>query len=150
MRVDLESLNVHLRSQWGVEIQARTGINTGEVVVGDPFAGQSLVIGDPVNVAARLEQAAQPGEILVGQTTLQLVRDAVTIEHVEPLSLKGKSLPVEAVRLLTVTGEMRSQPRKLQSTLVGREKSGPCSDRPSSERRPKARATSSQCSGQQV
>ena len=61
--------------------EARIGVNTGEVVAG---AGDALVTGDAVNVAARLEQAAEPGEILLGEPTLQLARDAVEVEAVEP------------------------------------------------------------------
>jgi class 3 adenylate cyclase len=68
-------------------VQARIGLNTGEVVTG---TDERLATGDAVNVAARLEQAAQPGEILIGETTLTLVRDAVEAEAVEPLELKGK------------------------------------------------------------
>ena len=65
-------------------LEARIGINTGEVVVGGE--GETLVIGDAVNVAARLEQAAPNGEILVGAKTHQLVRDAVRVAVVEPLA----------------------------------------------------------------
>ena len=77
-------------------LEARIGINTGEVVVGG--AGETLVTGDAVNVAARLEQAAEPGEMLIGAETRILVRDAVRVEAVEPLALKGKAEPVEAFR----------------------------------------------------
>jgi class 3 adenylate cyclase len=59
-----------------VDFAVRIGVNTGEVVTGDP-GSQTLVTGDPVNVAARLEQAAKPGEILLGAPTHRLVRDAV-------------------------------------------------------------------------
>ena len=69
-------------------VQARIGINTGEVVTGTE---ERLATGDAVNVAARLEQAAQPGEILIGEATLALVRDAVEVEALEPLELKGKA-----------------------------------------------------------
>ena len=55
-------------------------MNTGEVVAGDH--GDTLVTGDAVNVAARLEQAAEPGTVLIGQETLRLVRDAVVAEPV--------------------------------------------------------------------
>ena len=68
-------------------LQARIGVNTGEVVTGTE---ERLATGDAVNVAARLEQAAQPGEILIGEATLALVRDAVEAEAVEPLELKGR------------------------------------------------------------
>ena len=60
---------------------------TGEVVTGTE---ERLATGDAVNVAARLEQAAQPGEVLIGEPTLALVRDAAEVEPVEPLELKGK------------------------------------------------------------
>jgi class 3 adenylate cyclase len=63
-------------------------VNTGEVVTGTV---ERLATGDAVNVAARPEQAAQPGEILIGDETLRLTRDAVAVEAVESLSLKGKS-----------------------------------------------------------
>jgi class 3 adenylate cyclase len=69
-----------------VGLQARIGVMTGEVVTG---TAERLATGDAVNVAARLEQAAQPGAVLVGQPTLALVRDAVEVEPVHPLDLKG-------------------------------------------------------------
>ena len=67
-------------------VQARIGVTTGEVVTGTE---ERLATGDAVNVAARLEQAAQPGEVLIGAETLQLVHDVVEVEPVEPLALKG-------------------------------------------------------------
>jgi class 3 adenylate cyclase len=76
-------------------LDARIGVNTGAVVAGE---GDTLVTGDAVNVAARLEQAAGAGEILLGEDTLRLVRDAVTTEPLE-LTLKGKSGTVPAYRL---------------------------------------------------
>ena len=59
----LDELNAELERVWGVRLTNRTGVNTGEVVAGDPTAGQRLVTGDAVNVAARLEQAAPANEI---------------------------------------------------------------------------------------
>jgi tetratricopeptide (TPR) repeat protein len=95
-------------------------VNTGEVVAGDPSAGQRLVVGDAVNVAARLEQAAPAMEVLLGELTYRLVRDAVEVETVEPLELKGKSERVPAYRLVSVgTGE--GYTRRADSPLVGRE-----------------------------
>ena len=99
-------------------LEARIGVNTGEVVVGG--VGETLVTGDAVNVAARLEQAGASGEILIGSETRMLVRDAVRIEHVEPLVLKGKSEPVEAFRLLEVLPEAAALARHLETPLVGR------------------------------
>ena len=71
-------------------------MTTGEVVDG---TAERLATGDAVNVAARLEQAAEPGEILIGAETLRLVRDAVEAEPLEPLDSKGKAEPVAAYRL---------------------------------------------------
>jgi class 3 adenylate cyclase len=96
-------------------LNGRIGVNTGEVVTGTE---ERLATGDAVNVAARLEQAATPGEVLIGEGTLTLVASAVEVEAVEPLTLKGKSKPVPAFRLLIV-----SPPRERQfsTPLIGRE-----------------------------
>src|SRR6266498_1611913 len=83
----------------GLGVQARIGLNTGEVVTGTE---ERLATGDAVNVAARLEQAARPGEVLLGAETLRLVRQAIEAEEVTPLRLKGKSEPVAAYRLVAV------------------------------------------------
>jgi class 3 adenylate cyclase/tetratricopeptide (TPR) repeat protein len=101
-------------------LEARIGVNTGEVVVGGE--GETLVTGDAVNVAARLEQAAPSGEILIGAETRALVRDAVNVERVEPLELKGKSAPVEAFRLLQVVDDAPPIARNLAAPLVGRQR----------------------------
>jgi len=101
-------------------LEARIGINTGEVVVGGE--GETLVTGDAVNVAARLEQAAVATETLIGAETRLLVRDAVKVEAVEPLSLKGKSELVEAFRLLAVSGHVVPLARRLETPLVGRDR----------------------------
>jgi class 3 adenylate cyclase/tetratricopeptide (TPR) repeat protein len=104
----------------GHGLEARIGVNTGEVVVGGE--GETLVTGDAVNVAARLEQAAPAGQVLIGSETRLLVRDAVRVESVEPLTLKGKSQPVEAFRLLEVIAGAAPVARHTESVLVGRER----------------------------
>ncbi len=101
-----------------VEIDVRIGVNTGEVVTG---SGDSLVTGDAVNVAARLEQAAGAGEVLLGDATHRLVRDAVDAELLPPLEAKGKSTPVTAYRLRAVTGDV-AVARRQDARLVGRER----------------------------
>ena len=100
----------------------RTGINTGEVFARDPTSGQSFVTGDAVNVAARLEQAARPGEILLGQATYQLVRDAVTVEPAAPIEAKGKTEPLRSYRLVAVDPGQAGHARRMDAPLVGRER----------------------------
>ena len=122
MRAALAALNEELMADWGVTIAVRTGVNTGEVVAGDPVAGEALVIGDAVNVAARLEQAAAPGEILLGAATHRLVRNAVVVEPVEEMLLKGKAGPTAGVRLVQVLEGVESFARRLDSPMVGRDR----------------------------
>jgi class 3 adenylate cyclase len=121
MRERLETLNDELERDFGVPLQSRTGINTGEVIVRDPDPSGALALGDPVNVAARLEHAARPGEILLGEATYRLVREAVRAEPVEPLSLKGKAESVPAHRLLEVLPHADALARHFETPLVGRE-----------------------------
>src|SRR5688500_14431235 len=90
MRSAVEELNLELERDFGVRLETRIGVNTGEVLVGVGSAEFGKVTGDPVNTAARLETSARRGEILIGQDTYRLVRDAVHAEAVEPLTLKGK------------------------------------------------------------
>ncbi len=122
MREALEALNLDLEREHGEGLAARIGVNTGEVVAGDPSAGQRLVTGDAVNVAARLEQAAAPGEILLGDPTYRLVKDAVEVEPVDALALKGKQQPVPAFRLIAVAADTAGHERHLDSPMVGRAK----------------------------
>ncbi len=122
MTAAMEGLNADLEARHGVRLAARIGVNTGEVVVGggDPGKG-TVATGDAVNVAARLEQAAQPGQTLFGATTYALVRDHVEAEAVAPLVLKGKSVPVEAWLLHEVTSLDASLRSSLgASPMVGR------------------------------
>lgn len=121
MRLGLAMLNVELERDWGASIDIRTGVNTGEIVAGDRSAGDSLVTGDAVNVAARLEQSADAGEILIGEDTHSLVKDAVHAERVDPLRLRGKADPVNAYRLMQVVS---TEPisRHLESEMVGRDR----------------------------
>ena len=121
MHERLEALSEELERDLGVRLRARTGVNTGEVVVPDRDPDRALVLGDAVNVAARLEQAAEPGDILLGESTFMLVRDAVRAESVEPLSLKGKSERVSAFRLLDVFPDVSGFARRFETPLVGRE-----------------------------
>lgn len=116
MREALGPLNDDLRARWSVELGMRTGVNTGEVVV----EGDGVLVGDMMNTAARLEQAAPAGEVLLGEATWRLVRGRVQAEPVEPLAVKGKSERVPAWRLLDVDASAM-QPEQLALSLVGRE-----------------------------
>ncbi len=100
-------------------IEGRIGVSTGEVVTGTE---ERLATGDAVNVAARLQQAAQPGEVLIAEGTRLLARDAVDVESVEPLPLKGKAEPVPASRLVRVREGAEAFARRLDSPMVGRER----------------------------
>jgi class 3 adenylate cyclase len=78
----------------GLGVEGRIGVATGEVVAGTK---ERLATGDALNVAARLQQAAQPDEILIGAETMALVRDAADVAALEPLVLKGKAQPLLAL-----------------------------------------------------
>src|SRR5688500_6735879 len=120
MRGALAALNVDLETRWGVKVGMRTGVNTGEVVV-DPTKPADLLVGDTLNVAARLEQAAADGDVLVCPETYRLVRAEATLEPVEPLQLKGKSRRLPAYRLLDGRRPERRRADRLTAPLVGRD-----------------------------
>ena len=120
LRGELGRLNDDLEQAFGIRIGVRTGVHTGEVYAGDPAQGDPFATGDAVVVAQRLEATAAAGEILVGDTTIRLVRDAVTVKPVPPLDLKGKSEAVVAWLLLDVDPAAAGVARRLDSPLVGR------------------------------
>jgi class 3 adenylate cyclase len=122
MRGALEELNADLERDHGVWLACRIGVNTGEVLVGADDADFGRMTGDAVNTAARLETAAEPGDVLIGEATMALVRDAVRAEPVEPMSLKGKAEPVPAYRLTGVLPGTAQPPRALRSAMVGRDR----------------------------
>jgi class 3 adenylate cyclase/tetratricopeptide (TPR) repeat protein len=122
LREAIGGLNEDLHREYGIELGLRTGITTGEVVAGDPAEGQAFATGEAVALAQRLETAAGAGEILIGQPTQRLVRDAVLVEQLEPLDLKGKSEPVAVWRLLGVLTGAPAFARRLDSPLIGRER----------------------------
>jgi class 3 adenylate cyclase/tetratricopeptide (TPR) repeat protein len=113
-----EELRSQLAEQLGGEVQVRIGVNTGEVVTNE---GGTLATGDAVNVAARLEQAASPGEILIGEATRQLAESALELEPVRAIEAKGKSEPVVAFRLLAVRPDAPAFERRFDAPFVGRE-----------------------------
>ncbi len=112
MQARVVELNGELYRRFRAEIATRVGVNSGEVV----GSQETFVTGDAVNVAARLEQAAGPGEVLIGETTYRLVRDAAQVEPRTPLEAKGKTDPLTAHRLVAV-GQSR---RGALAPMVGR------------------------------
>jgi class 3 adenylate cyclase/tetratricopeptide (TPR) repeat protein len=120
LRGALTALNDELERDYGVRLGVRTGVHTGEVVAGDHAAGHAFATGDAVVVAQRLEATAAAGEILAGDATIRLVRDAVDAEPVGPVELKGKSDAVRAWRVLGVAPEADGVARRRDTPLVGR------------------------------
>ena len=117
----LERLDERLRSE-GLTLAHRTGIFTGEVVAGDPAGGQRLVTGDAVNTAARLEQAAAPGTILIGRTTYDLTKHALAARPAAPVHAKGKAAPVQAYVLQGPSADPRHDaPRPLMGRAAEQE-----------------------------
>jgi class 3 adenylate cyclase/predicted ATPase len=121
MADSLRLLNEELKSRWDVSLEVRIGVNTGEVVAGDPSGGQAFATGEAINLAARLQQAAAPGEILIGETTRRLLGERVAVAEVAPFLVKGKRSPVSAARVLAVTSDTPSPSMIMGSPFVGRE-----------------------------
>jgi len=118
----LVELNAQFDERFGVRLAVGIGLFSGEVVAGDASRGEALVTGDAVNIAARLEQAASPGEILLGEPTYRLVRHVAEVERVESIDAKGKSEPVPAYRLLSVASGRSESVRPAGGQMVGRTK----------------------------
>ena len=120
MRATLDGLNDELVRRWDVRLRVRTGINTGEVVVGDDAGGGESIIGDAVNVAQRLEAAADPGEVLIGEQTARLLRGVARLDRPTDLKLKGKAAPVSARRLIAVGSALAEAQPRAWTPFVGR------------------------------
>jgi class 3 adenylate cyclase/tetratricopeptide (TPR) repeat protein len=120
MRERLANLNDELDADFGVRLEMRIGVNTGEVVAGEGSAGHALVTGDAVVVAKRLEEAAPPGQILIGKATYPLVRHAVDAGPLEVFRAKGKQAGVDSRRLDDVGADRPGVERKLDTPLIDR------------------------------
>jgi class 3 adenylate cyclase/tetratricopeptide (TPR) repeat protein len=105
VRDALAELAPEAATRHGITLQVRIGIEAGEVVVGDPFGGATMATGDPLNLAARLEQRAAPGEIVVGPAVHAATARAVAYEPAGAWELHGKAEAVEAWRALRTTAE---------------------------------------------
>jgi class 3 adenylate cyclase len=122
MREEVAVLRSDLLAERGVDIAVRIGVNTGETVTGAGAAAGSFTAGDTVNVAARFEQAAHPGEILLGSSTFRLVRHAVDAEPVAPLTVKGKRSALEAYCLKAVAAGARARAERPRAPMIGRQR----------------------------
>jgi class 3 adenylate cyclase len=120
MHETLVDLNEELAQRWGVRLLVRTGLNTGEAVIGEAPDGERSTVGDAVNVAQRLEASAPPGQVLIGEEAARLVSPAARLDPVEPLALKGKADPVPAWRLVSVSSELAGPPARAETPFVGR------------------------------
>jgi class 3 adenylate cyclase len=120
LREALIALNAELQRDHGLAIQIRTGINTGEVLAGDAASGQPFATGAAVTVAMRLQQAALPGETLLGESTRGVLRQAAISEPVEPIDAGGALGRVQAFRLLAL-GEGAGLRPQTGAPLVGRQ-----------------------------
>jgi class 3 adenylate cyclase len=120
LRDAMAALNRELERELQVTLSVRTGVNTGLVLASVEDEGQPFVAGDAVNVAARLERAAGPGEVLLGEATYRLVVDAVDVEPVASFVPRGKLTPVAVYRVLTVAPDATGPAGRKDTPLVGR------------------------------
>jgi class 3 adenylate cyclase/tetratricopeptide (TPR) repeat protein len=119
MRHTLARLNDDFQRRYGVTLATRTGLNTGTVAGKGLVPDRNFVAGDAANAAARLQQHAEAGEILLAESTYRLVRDAIDAEPLAPLELKGKRDAIGAYRLLALR-EGPDAASRLDAPLVGR------------------------------
>ncbi|HEX3266851.1 MAG TPA: adenylate/guanylate cyclase domain-containing protein [Gaiellaceae bacterium] len=125
VRESFVSFTERVHGRHGAEVGLRIGVNTGDVVSGREAAarGEMMVSGDAVNVAARLQQHASPGEVLVGQRTQATTSRTIAYREHEALDAKGKSEPVACWVAVSVSREQAPPPRGvagLSAPLVGR------------------------------
>jgi len=121
MQAAMDEINEEIAAPVGVGFELRVGINSGEVLAGQ-VGDEYTVIGDPVNVAARLQAAARPGSVTVGEGTYRPTRQTIGYDELEPLELKGKSEPVpawEASRVLAPGGARHLV--RAETPLIGRD-----------------------------
>ena len=122
IRDGVDAIALSTQERHGIALQARIGIESGEVVVGDPFGGATMATGDAMNVAARLEQQAEPGEIVIGTTAWEQVRGLVTAEPMGELALRGRDQTLAGWRVTGIASEF-GRPRGvlgLEAPLTGR------------------------------
>lgn len=125
IHVAVEDFSPRFENKIGHSLSMHTGINTGLVVTGevDIEKGTHGLTGDAINLASRLEGLAQPGEILVGESTYQLARQNFNFKTLEPTQVKGKTEPIEVHKLISQLDQQTIAKRLqgVQADLTGRE-----------------------------
>jgi class 3 adenylate cyclase len=119
MQAAMDEVNGEINDRYGVDFSLRVGINSGEVMAG-AVGDRYTVLGDVVNVAARLQAAGRPGSVTVGEATHRATREAVTYERLEDLLLKGKEEPVPAWEAIEAIAAPGRGARRLETPLIGR------------------------------
>jgi class 3 adenylate cyclase/tetratricopeptide (TPR) repeat protein/predicted Ser/Thr protein kinase len=117
LRGSLEEPNDPVDEADRVSLQLRVGVDSGEVVVGP---SGHLTAGDPITTSARLEQAARPGDVLLGEQTRRLASGAIEAQPVRPSAVKGRVEPLSAFRLVRVVEGASAFERRFDAPLVGR------------------------------
>ena len=123
VRESLAALAPDALERHGIALAVRIGVEAGEVVVGDPFGGSTMATGDALNLAARLEERAGPGEIMVGPVVHAATERTVGYESAGTFEIRGKAEPVNAWRALAPTAEPGGQVRGFEgrrAPLTGR------------------------------
>src|SRR4029078_5720894 len=123
---DLKPFAQQIKTEYGLAFAVRVGINTGPVVVGDVGSqrvAEYTAMGDAINLAARMEQTAQPGTIQIAEDTQRLVAPIFDLEDLGGIEVKGKSSPVRAFRVLAAKahpGRLRGI-KGVRAPLIGRD-----------------------------
>jgi class 3 adenylate cyclase/tetratricopeptide (TPR) repeat protein len=116
----LQEHRAELGERYGVDLRARMGINTGWVVVGgigDQLRQDYTAVGDTTNLAARLQQIADPGTVLVSETTIRFLHGTVQMEALKPVHVKGKEALIQAYRALSA-GSLHSEQAILSGSIL--------------------------------
>src|SRR5665213_2109544 len=122
--LDLVASVTDLGNDTGLDgLRARGGVVTGEVAITIGKVGEGMVLGDTVNSASRVQSVAEPGTVLVDESTWRAASGAIAFEEVGALELKGKTITVKAWRALRVVAQRKGLGRteRLEPPFVGRE-----------------------------
>lgn len=116
---DTAALNSRLAEEHGIRLQLRAGISSGEALVRILADGDFRIVGDVANTASRLQSAAAPGELLVSSEVARMIRSQCELEEIAPLSLRGKSAPVAAWRVRSLS-RSQARPERVGQSLINR------------------------------